>query len=276
MFSFDHVYGKRALGLLAILGAMASGVSAQVGLGLAPMRVEATELAPGDSRTGVLTLTSDSTETVRVSAEFLDFFIDDTTNPQFNRHWPREADYSCKGWLALNPMETVILPGAQVHVRYTLRVPAGVEERSYHCAAGFTTQPTGPAAGGTALRTAVRVVAAFYAVVGHPRVQGLLKSLELIHVPGANQQIWHAAAVLENSGSMYYRPVGKLELIGADGQTERLDFTPMPVLPRRSQRFVFPLDRVVEGQRYTLRAQVDIGADEIQEGTAVVVARKAE
>ncbi len=49
---------------------------------------------------------------------------------------------------------------------------------------------------------------------------------------------------------------------------------PLPVLPKRDQNFVFPLKLAAGPGKYTLRARVDLGTNEIQEATAVVVAQK--
>jgi hypothetical protein len=46
------------------------------------------------------------------------------------------------------------------------------------------------------------------------------------------------------------------------------------VLPRRDQNFVFPLTLSGGPGNYTLRARVDLGANEIQEASARVVAEK--
>ena len=51
---------------------------------------------------------------------------------------------------------------------------------------------------------------------------------------------------------------------------ETEDFTPLPVLRERSQRFVFPLKVHLDPGHYKLRAHVDIGTGEIQEGSADV------
>ena len=75
---------------LAVL-AVAGSASAQVGLGLIPMREELA-LGAGAQHSGVLTLNNDSPGKVRVVAELLDFYIDPTATPQFGRILPQEAD----------------------------------------------------------------------------------------------------------------------------------------------------------------------------------------
>ena len=52
---------------------------------------------------------------------------------------------------------------------------------------------------------------------------------------------------------------------------ETSKFISLPVLPKRDQNFIFPLELTGPG-RYTLRARVDLGGSEIQEATALVTA----
>jgi hypothetical protein len=76
---------------------------------------------------------------------------------------------------------------------------------------------------------------------------------------------------MENSGKMYYRPTGKLEVLDEAGKTvETADIPSLPVLRERDQRFVFPLKTKLEPGHYKLRARVDIGTGEIQQGSADV------
>ena len=100
----------------------------------------------------------------------LDFNIDDTATPQFERSLPKEEASTCKNWLTLNPMEMALGWTGYLNVRYTIHLPDGLVEGSYNCAAGFTTLPAAageqPAMG---LSMAVRVVDAFYIVVASRR-----------------------------------------------------------------------------------------------------------
>jgi hypothetical protein len=238
------------------------------------MRVEI-HMVPGQQYSGSLKLGSQSGAKTRVRAEVLDFNIDNQTQPQFERDLPQEAAYSCKKWLSLNPMEIDLENGGFVNVRYTVRTPADVAEGSYNCAAGFTTLPAAEeATAGIGMRMAVRIVGAIYVVAGSPPVRGGLKEFKLEAIPpskDSKEAGWQAVVVLENKGLMYFRPKGKLEVLDDKGQVvETDDFTPLAVLRERSQRFVFPLKAHLDPGHYKLRAHVDIGTGEIQEGSADV------
>jgi hypothetical protein len=270
MFINTHVQRKSALILLAL----AAAARAQVGLGLAPMREEL-KLAAGGQHSGVLTLTNDTAVKVRVTAELLDFYIDPTGNPQFGPRYEPEAEFSCRQWLSLNPMEMELDGRVSIPVRYTVRAPQNVTERSYHCAIGFTTQPTAAQTQGTGLRSAVQIVAAIYVVVGQPAINGAVKDLKLEYLPDPKQPGWRATVVLANPGLMHYRPIGDLDVLNAAGEVvETAHFVPLPVLPKRDQNFLFPLKLAGGPGQYTLRARVDLGGAEIQEATARVVAEK--
>jgi hypothetical protein len=237
------------------------------------MRVEL-RMSPGQQYSGSLKLSSESGARTRVRAEVDDFYINDKATPQFERDLPEEAPYSCKKWLTLNPMEIDLEKGGFLNVRYTLRLPADVPVGSYNCAAGFTTMPTAEQATGTMVRMAVRVVAAIYVTVGSPVVVGRLKAIKLEPAPPLEELKeggWQAVVVLENQGQMYFRPTGKLEVLDGVGKVvETADFASLPVLREREQRFIFPLKTKLEAGHYKLRAHVDIGTGEIQEGAAEV------
>ena len=252
-----------------VFGIGAKSAYAQVGLGLAPMRAEL-KMAPGAVYSGALDLTNEATVKVRVRTELLDFYIDRESTPQFNREIPTEANSSCRKWLTVNPMEGEVNAEGHLLARYTIRVPAGVAPKSYNCAVGFTTLPAVDGESGIGMRSAVRVVCAFYVVVGNPPMDGQVTGLSLEFVPLPTKS-WRAVVTVANNGDMYFRPEGKLDLLDESGKAvETLDVSPLPVLPRREQRFVIPLTRVDSGRTYTMRTRLDLGTHEIQEAAAEI------
>lgn len=289
MSNYAHLYSERSVTVRAIQTAFlqaaflqaslalflaATPLSAQLGLGLTPMRLEIkfpTQViaAAGATQSGSLTLTNGSPNKSRIRAEILDFFLDSQETPQFGRTYVKEAEYSCRNWLTVNPMETEIEPGATAMIRYTVKVPQGVAERGYHCAAGFTTLPPLDMINGNSLKTAVRVVSAFYVTVGTPEITGGLKDVTLERV---GDKGWRAVVLMGNPGQIQYRPTGDLEIIDQNGKVvEKHSMNGIPVLPNRDQRFIIPVDSpMLGGGYYTLRARVDIGTHEIQEASVKV------
>jgi hypothetical protein len=271
----NHVHHKRAIS--SILAAAALLVSAlpapgQVGLGLSPMRVEV-RMTPGGSYTGALRMANEGGN-VRVRTSLLDFHLDTEQTPQFEENLPEEAAYSCRRWLTVNPMETELHDKAESLMRYTIRVPADAQPRSYYCAAGFTSLPPVAEGQGVGLQAAVRVVAAFYVVVGNPPIEARLSDITVEQAPRSKDL--RAVVVLENSGHMYFRPTGSLVVFGPGGQVlETYDVNPLPILPERKQRLLFPL-KIAQGQPCTVRVRVDLGTGEVQEGSVAVQGRHAQ
>jgi len=246
-------------------------LAAQVDLGLAPMRVEF-PATPGKPYSGALTLSNAGTVPARIRVELLDLYVDETTTPQFVPNAPAEAEYSCRSWLGVNPMEFEIDPGSQVPIRFSVRIPAAASERSYHCAIGFLTLPPASEETGTAMRTAVRMIAAIYPIVGKPVVHGEIKELKLEQQASDSGVVWRTVVIMENSGLMLYRPMGDVQVVDSDGTVvESQKIASFPVLPMRLQRFQLPLKTSLNPGQYTLRARIDLGT-EIQEASAVVTA----
>ncbi|MBS1873147.1 MAG: hypothetical protein JSU00_08020 [Acidobacteria bacterium] len=270
-----HRTSRCSLLLAAILIATAAPhtASAQIGLGLSPMRLEF-GVSPGAAHSGSLTLSNESGAPIRVRAELLDFYIDDQETPQFAPSYPSERESSCRSWLTVNPMEAEVAHSHSSQVRYSLRVPPDAPPASFHCAIGFTTLPTLGETSGLGLRTAVRMVAAIYAQVGKPSIEGEVSamSLESTAKAGAEGPQWQAVVTIRNAGVTHFRPSGDLALLDESGAVlETIPFPPLPVLPKREQRFRFRLKSSLHQQAYTLRTRVDLGGNEIQETTMRVV-----
>ena len=224
----------------------------------------------------MLILSSDSGDKVRVRAEALDFWIDQDQTPQFESRLPSEKEFSCRDWVSVNPVETEVAPLKQVNVRYTMRVPSTAQSaRGYHCAIGFTTLPTDGQVGGTGIKTAVRVVSAFYVVVGDPAIEGQFKDLRLVRSTEGDKPHWVGEVVVQNHSLTHFRPVGELSVLDGDGNIlESAALTPLPALPQRDQRYIVPFKTDLAPGTYTLRARVDFGMNVIEEGTAVVHAEQ--
>ncbi len=275
MHTHTQLQIKRALILagLLLIPALARHGHAQIGLGLTPMRLDLT-VAAGAAQSGSLALHNDSQEVARVSTEVMDFYLDDTATPQFVPTAPGERDFSCRNWLTVNPMEFQLGPAQQTGVRYTVRVPAGTPDGGYHCAVVFGTLPL-PGAPGMGIRSALRVVAAIYVVVGKPAVNALIKTVNLVYVPDKVTPFWQAVPVLQNRSTVHCRPTGELAVLAGDGRVvETIQLPSLPLLPKRDQAIPIPLKSMREGYQYTLRLRVDFGLRELQEATALVKAEK--
>ncbi len=258
----------RRVGLVAAIF-LTLPLKAQTGLGLTPMKLEFPAVG-GKAYSGSLFLSNSSEKKVRVRTEILDFYVDENQTPQFMERAPREAAFSCRDWISVNPMEGDVEPRSQMAARYTMRVPDGVKDGSHHCAIGFMSVPPKEEIEGLGVRTLVRVVATFYPIVGKADIKGGISGLVLEAVPVGKKTQLRSVITLENPGWMLYRPQGKVDVVDAGGSVlETLDIVSFPVLPQRQQRFLLPLKKDLAVGRYTLRARVDLGP-EVQEATAEV------
>ena len=207
---------------------------------------------------------------MRVRAETLDFYIDNTLTPQFGASYEQEAKLSCREWLQINPREFDMEATATTRVRYTLRVPSGISEGEYHCGAGFVTlPPVSESATPMGVRMAVRAVTALYVIIGNPSSRPLLKDLSLKALPNGT---WEASALFENQGLRSFRIKGFLEVLDADDRPiEQAEYAPVPVLPQREQVFPFPLKTSLSPGTYLLHTQADVGLPAVLEGSVRVV-----
>jgi hypothetical protein len=269
------IHSKRTA-LLMVVGWAASLVPmvafGQLGLGMSPMRTEV-RFQGQNPHSGVLTLTNESGTKVRIKAEVVDFFLDNTGTPQFPREAPAEKPFSCRALLTANPMEMEMESGTNARIRYTLRPPPDPTPRSYHCGLAFTTLPTQQqkAAVPMGMSMAVRIVSAFYGVVGSPPISGSLKAVRLDKALGKEGPVQTALLTWENSGDMHFRPFGTVEVIAADGAvTDTVELPPTAILPRRTQVIPVVLPRILSPGKWSLRTKADLGSGEIMEATAQV------
>jgi hypothetical protein len=231
-----HIKRRLIVSLWCTLVELASG---QIGLGLSPLRISLS-LKPGQSYTDSLTLNNESAFRVRVRAQLLDFKIDENQEPQFGHF--REERQSCAAFLRLSRSDFEIAEHEPTIIRYTLKLPAEANPGTYFCAVGFSTA-TIPWVGDLGMSINVRVVATFYVTVGPPRLVGTVKQL-VIEKDAEGSDKERVVCVLANEGPYVWRPEGQVEVVRRNGQiVEKIPFKALPVLPNRSQRFLFPLSQ---------------------------------
>lgn len=272
MHTHTHLHRQRTLAIVFFCGLLfALPAHAQLGLSMTPMRLEI-PATPGKSFTGTLLLGNSALDKVRVRAEILDFYVDANQTPQFFPSAPSETDHSCRSWLSLNPMEAEIPGRSNLPIRFTLRVPDNAQERSFHCAIGFVSMPPADEVKGIGVRTAVRVVSVLYPIVGKPAVTGSIAGLDMESVAAGATRKRRAVLALQNDGLMFFRPRGGIDVLDASGKlVEHLALASFPVLPKRKQRFLLPIQADLPAGPYTLRARIDLGA-EVQEASVHVTA----
>ena len=139
MLIHPYVHCQRAV--VAAILVMSLPAAAQVDVGLSPMRLDI-PVEPGRSYSGSVVLTNSGSVRTRVRAELLDFYVDESTTPQFVPRAPSEDAHSCRSWLTANPMEIELEPKSQTPVRYTVRVPPEPPRAATIARSGSALSPT--------------------------------------------------------------------------------------------------------------------------------------
>jgi|GEM_PF-570925 len=243
--------------------------SAQVGLGLAPMRVEV-NVPAGATRAGSLAVSNSVAAETRYRTEILDFSLDQEATPQFEADLPAESKFSCRQWLTFNPMEGTIAGDGSTTIRYTFHVPADATPRTYHCAVGFTSLPPlrRPQDTPIGMISAVRVISVFYITVGDPKPDGELKSITLEKVDDPNTSGLRAVFQVINNGLTNLRGIGKVDVLDGSGKViESNEFPTAVILPNRTQHIPLTLKNKLGDGEYKLRTRVNLGTGEIQEAS---------
>jgi hypothetical protein len=267
MFSFRFIQSDRAVKLL-LIPALTAGVALAQGLALSPMRTEINVVA-GTQRNGALTIANDAKENSRFRVEILDVSIDREATPQFEKEIISESEFSCRQWITVNPMEAEMGAGTQMPVRYTFRVSPDTPTGTYHCALGFTamSDARGPQAG-MGIVAQVRLAATFYLTVGKPDAAGEIREMEIEKMRADDSSGYRAVISVLNSGLTNLRGAGKVEVLTETGEVrEILEFPPVVIFPKRTQRLPVVLRRKLPEGTYTLRTRVNLGTGEIQEAT---------
>jgi hypothetical protein len=264
--SYLHDYRKLTLVCLVLSAGLAPSAHAQYGFALSPMRVEM-NLPQGSQRNGSLAIANDSTEPGRFRTEILDLSIDKEAVPQFEKNIPSEAEFSCRDWVTVNPMEAEIAGSSQMIVRYTFRVPPNTPSRTYHCALGFTSLPDAKKQQAPmGIVALLRLTSTFYITVGNPAPAGEVKRISIEKINAPDTSGYRAVISVENSGLTNLRGDGKVDILNEKGEVVQAgDFPPVVILPNRTQRLPIVLGKKLTDGNYTLRTHVNLGNGEIQE-----------
>ncbi len=253
--------------VLALLLAVVLPANAQVGLAMSPLRLEL-KGEPGKPLSGSLALINSAPDVVRVKAQLLDFYVDDSATPQFGV-FEKEAPFSCRTWLTINPMDTELAAKGNQTVRYTLRVPQGLAPGSYYCSARCVTAASAEGLKSTGIKMAVAVAPTFYVFIGDPKIEADVAGVKLI-APKGDFKDWRVAVQMENRGTMRARPVGTVEVLDQQSKViESLALPTLPLLPKRVQTYPVILKTDLSKEPYTVRVRIDLGTGEIQEARIV-------
>lgn len=252
---------------------VAPAAGQKVQLSLSPMRVDIDQLKAGDFYTDALGISNNSDESQHVVVWAADWRLTADGGVDFLRAGSL-PDFSCGGWITVNPTEFDLAPLKGARLRYTFRVPNDAAQRGYHCALVVQNTPRPSEAGsGPAMRTQLRLVTTFYATVGNPVAQPRVESLTIAPETAKGQSEdapaglrWAVQLTLANAGETNCRGEGTIRVLDASGQTlKTFSLDSSPILPKSERRFSWSLpEKLIPGD-YRLQASLDLGLKAVQE-----------
>ncbi|MGQ9472039.1 MAG: hypothetical protein ACUVR0_10165 [Candidatus Aminicenantales bacterium] len=231
---------------------------AQIYFGITPIRFELKAKA-GSQQTEVIQVRNNSSRPIRVRAYPENWFLGEDGSRNFIGRQP--APYSRQEWLRVNPSDFRLLPGEIKSVRFTISVPEGAEDGSYHAAVSFEQVPESPPGGriGQVAFTG-KIVAAVYVVVGRVNVDGRLE--DLVFEPGNGHH--HLRLKIVNAGRFHFRLKGEVIISTAEGRkVTTVEIPDEPVLPETRRWLSLNLKENLPSGRYLAEARLDIGRNEL-------------
>ena len=237
-----------------------------ISLNVWPPRVDL-NLVPGESRTGIITVSNKSDNRVRVLSYITDLGMDKMGNLTYPEGGT--LAFSCESWLLINPEDFTLSQGTSQQVRYTLKAPDNASG-SYLASIFFHTKPEGKLQGSGSQLT-VRVGTIFVInITGTGFKEGELTALSLNKFDDSN--VTQVELGFKNKGNVLVRPKGTVEIQNESGWTVNkivINEDNQAVLPYAERLMRIPLADIKPGN-YKLIATIDYGGSEILSGEASV------
>src|SRR5262245_28387082 len=259
----DPVHAQHTVVLAAVVTLLmcAPPASAQISVEVSPLRVELTA-GPGSSTTQAITVANAGKDPVRVRATATDWDLSKDGVPQFEGV-AEGGPYSATAWIRVAPPETVIEPGKETTVRFSLAVPAGIQAGGYRTGVlfEFGSVTTNPASRGRDVMFKSRIATLIYVSIGQPAMAAELTDLG-IKKAGDQPQV---VATIKNSGRRYARTRGSLVLYDQSGRNVREVPVPdVPLLPESEREVAITVvdpekQLTVAPGDYKVEVRIDVG-----------------
>ena len=256
--------------LFAILLVAIPSAYAQVSVEVAPLRVEL-QTGPGGSTTQAVSVSNTGKEPVRVRARLSDWDLSRDGTPQFEGV-PEGGPYSATGWVRIAPPETVVDPGKEGIVRFTLAVPAETQPAGYRSSILFEFLPASgdPVAKGREVQFRSRIATLIYVNVGQASAHVELTDLRIRPLKDETQVI----AILNNTSKRTVRTKGTLTLYDAAGKPVRETAVPdVPLLPEREREVAIPgieSGKPLPPGDYRVEVKIDAGMPAVLVGETTI------
>lgn len=257
-----------------IFAAAAMEATAQVSIGVSPIRVEHA-VQPGQLKTDIVTVSNLSTKPQRLQVTVADWYLSGDGIPVFVKRG-KMPDFSMSEWTEVNPTELEIPAGGSHTLRYSITVPSDAPDGGYRTAILIESLPEFPGSRqAMTYNINARIGVVIYNRVGKSQILVDIASQQIIPFPDAPA---HAAVQLEikNSGRMHFRVVGECIIEDREGRVlQTLSIPDSVVLPQSLRSIVLPISTELPRDGYRILSRVDTGLPEILEIETLITALTA-
>ncbi|HEU4752113.1 MAG TPA: hypothetical protein VFU47_03315, partial [Armatimonadota bacterium] len=246
---------KLSAGLVAT-GLLLLGVPAQaapISFTLAPMTVEHSVPGKGEV-TGVIGVTHElppgakksELEPMKLRVYAMDWDLDRKGQPNFQK--PGSFPGNCSTWVQINPVDLTVPPGEKRDVRYTIRVPEGVQG-TFHTVIMFETAQQAQKEGARVVTVSGRVGTTIYVQVGPQSKRARISAFSVTPEK--------SVVTVQNTGTSHVRLQGQLQF--RDEAGKMVSQVPLPggvVLPGSSnvREFAVETPKLPGSGKYSVTA----------------------
>jgi hypothetical protein len=206
-----------------------------------------------------LTLAADQPQT-RFHLRTQDFYRSEDGRQSFYKP-AGTLTHSCANWVAINPVETTVQPGAEMDARLTINVPGDAKPGGYWCVLSVDEVPdphrVTPKGVGMELFTSISVGV-------FVTVQPVQKSARIEDVQVADN---HVTVKVADTGNCPFSAEGRVEFLKAGDETPsattKFPRTPLFCEPINTSLLIaeLPDEKTLPAGRYRVRVILDIGLD---------------
>ena len=224
-------------------------------IGLSPPRLTLVG-SPGQTITETVTLVTDSSERLQVSAEVSDWTLDLTGNITF---LPASSlAYSAANWISLESTDFILEANSSRDLRVSVTIPPDAEGGTYHDMVFFRVVPPESALTGVGVVTTTRIGLTLYITVAGTEQN----SAEVVDF--FQQDETSLTLAIANTGNTLMRLGGSVELRDEAGEVKHnVEVPNVPILRDSERELTLPLPQEVEPGFYVALALIQDSRGEL-------------
>ena len=237
--------------LLLTAGATAS---ADMSMDVTPLRVQV-RMDPGAEYTNAVQVTNSGEEPLRLRAYLEDWYLDEVGTPMFQP--AGSTPHTASPWIDVAPSDLLLKSGETEFVRFTIRVPKGIDEGAFHTSLILENVPLNRAEKGpNQVFIRGRVGCMLYVTVGDPEKSARIKSLVSVERDGNRYLVME----VENTGQDFIRLAGAVDFLAGEREIGDRTLVPdVPVLPGTSRLVEFEVSPEQTAHSSLARVTIDLG-----------------